>query len=150
MRGQTVYLDSSAVLKRYVQEPGSDLVRELYRRAYSAEVKLFLSLWNIGEVLGALGKAERIGRIGKEEYVEARRKFLLETRRLVKLNLLEIVPVKAEIVVSAWRVLEKYQIYEADALQVASAKYVGADHFLTSDKKLHEVAREEGLNSTCI
>jgi len=47
MRGQAVYLDSSAVLKRYVQEPGSDLVRELYR-VYPAKVKLFFSLWNIG------------------------------------------------------------------------------------------------------
>jgi len=150
MRGQAVYLDSSAILKRYVQEPGSDLVRELYRRVYSAEVKLFLSLWNIGEVLGALDRAERTGRMGKDEHNEARRRFLLETKRLVRLDLMEIVPLKGSILVNSWRILEKHHIYEADALQVASAKYVGADQFLTADRRLHEVASEEGLNSLCI
>ncbi len=48
MRGSVVYLDSSAIIKRYIGEPGSDKVRELYLKAYAGEVTLSYSLWNIG------------------------------------------------------------------------------------------------------
>lgn len=53
MKEQIVYLDSSVIVKRYVEEPGSNIVRELYLKAYSGEVILSYSMWNIGEVLGA-------------------------------------------------------------------------------------------------
>ena len=62
MRERIVYLDSSAIVKRYIREPGSDAVRKVYLKAYSGEVILSLSVWNIGEVLGAFDKARRIGR----------------------------------------------------------------------------------------
>jgi len=53
MREQVVYLDSSTIVKRYIEEPGSSVVRELYFKAYTGEVILSFSVWNIGEVLEA-------------------------------------------------------------------------------------------------
>ena len=44
--------------------------------------------------------------------------------------------------------MERHHIYEADAVQVASAKHVSASQFLTGDKRLHEMALREGPNST--
>ena len=52
MRGPIVYLDSSSMVKRYVEEPGTKIVREAYLKAYSGELLIAFSLWNIGEVLG--------------------------------------------------------------------------------------------------
>ena len=43
-------LDSRAIVKRYVMEQGSDIVHELYERAYSGDITLSFSLWNVGEV----------------------------------------------------------------------------------------------------
>jgi predicted nucleic acid-binding protein len=57
MREPRIYLDSSIVVKRYVEEPGSNTVKQVYRRAYAGEVKLVFSLWNVGEVLGAFDRA---------------------------------------------------------------------------------------------
>jgi len=48
------YLDSSAIVKRYVLEPGSDVVAEVYEGALDGELILSFSAWNIGEVLGVL------------------------------------------------------------------------------------------------
>jgi len=43
--------------------------------------------------------------------------------------------------------IEKHHIYEADAIQITSAKYVKSVEFLTGDRRLHEVALKEGLKS---
>jgi predicted nucleic acid-binding protein len=135
------------MVKRYVEEVGTERVRELYLEAYAGDVRLAFSLWNIGEVLGVLDRARRLDRISEEDYARTKRAFLLETRRLVRLGLALIVPVKSVILTHSWRLVEKHHIYQADALQVASAKYVRATQFLVADEKLHEVARNEGLNS---
>jgi predicted nucleic acid-binding protein len=46
--------------------------------------------------------------------------------------------------------LEKHHIYQADALQIASAKYINPTKFLAADKKLHKAACDGGLNSICL
>ena len=148
MRGRVVYLDSSAIMKRYVREPGSDVVRGLYLRAYSGDVVVSYNVWNVGEVLGAFDRARRAGRVDDEAYRVIRRRFLLETRRMVRLGVALVVPLKLRILREGWKLIERHHIYEADAVQIASAKQVSASQFLTGDKRLHEVALREGLNST--
>lgn len=145
MEDQVTYLDSSAIVKRYIEEPGSDRVREVFLRAYSGSQTLAFSLWNVGEVLGVMDKARNLGRLGEEQYLTARRRFLTEVRRLVKLNVLIVVGVKPAVLRESWKLVEKYHIYEADALQISSARYSGSSQFLTGDMRLKEVASREGL-----
>ena len=140
MSGRIVYLDSSAIVKRYVQEPGSGLARELYLKAYSGELVLSFSLWNVGEVLSVFDRARRLGRLGGEAYFAAR-------RRMSRLGSLILVPVRARLLMECWRLVEKYHIYEADALQITSAKWVKAKTFLTGDGRLRDVALEEGFEA---
>lgn len=148
MRGQAVYLDSSAIVKRYIKEPGSDEVRSTFQKAYAGENHVSYSIWNIGEVLVVLDKAKTLGRISPPDYELARKRFLSETRRMTRLTITLLVPVKTMILREAWRLLEKHHIYVADALQLASAQHVNAGEFITADKKLHHTAQTIGLNST--
>ena len=143
-----VYLDSSAIVKRYVLETGSDVVGDFYERVLNGELNVAFSAWNIGEVLGVLDKYFRRGWLGKEDYEMARLQFIGEILKLIRLKLVKIIPVRTELLISTWNLVEKYHIYQADALQVVSAKYIGATTFLTGDKLLFEVAVKEGLNST--
>jgi len=147
MKGQIVYLDSSAIVKRYIKEPGSDLVRSFYLKAYSGDIKLSYSLWNIGEVLGVIDKARCMDRLDENSFKIVKERFLLETRRATKLGLAVIVPVKTRILVEAWNLIENHHIYEADALQIATAKRLNAKKFLTADSNLHEIAEKENLHS---
>ena len=147
MNDQIIYLDSSAIIKRYIEEPGSDFVRKLYIKSYSGEVKLSYSIWNIGEVLGAFDKARNTGRIDDQVFEIVKNRFLLEARRMIKLGVVLIVPLKIKILRDSWKLIEKYHIYEADAVQIASAKYVDSSLFLTGDKRLHEIAVKEEINS---
>ena len=106
MRGKIVYLDSSAIVKRYVKESGSELVRGYYLKAYSGELKLSYSFWNIGEVLGAFDRARQGHRLDEDSFRIVRERFLLETRRVAKLGIAVIVPVKTRILMEAWKLIE--------------------------------------------
>lgn len=147
MTGRSVYLDTSAILKRYLDEEGSDVVKDLFRDAYRGEVKLAFSFWNIGEVIGTLDKRLRRGQLSRDEFDFLKKGFLAEVKRFTRLGVLEVVPVHSLILADAWKLIEKYHLYQADALQIVSAKYVEAESFYTADKRLHQAAIEEGLNS---
>lgn len=49
MSEKVIYLDSSAIIKRYIREENSDRMVELYTQAYQGDIKLAFSLWNIGK-----------------------------------------------------------------------------------------------------
>jgi len=147
MNATIIYLDSTAIVKRYIKERGSDGVREFYVKAYNGEHRLSFSLWNIGEVLWAFDRARRVNRLDEDEYYLVRGRFLIETRRLSRLGILDLIPLKIAILIESWRLIEKYHIYEADAIQIASAKHIKAENLLASDKRLYEIALSEGLNS---
>ena len=70
-------------------------------------------------------------------------KFIGETRLLVKLGQLKLVPLNLKILIESTTYVFKHGIYIADAVQLASAK--GADSFLTFDRKLAQIAEIEGL-----
>ncbi len=69
-----------------------------------------------------------------------KKRFLRETMRMAKLRIASVIPIKIRILRDSWALLEKHNIYETDALQIASAKYIESERFLTGDKRLHEVA----------
>jgi predicted nucleic acid-binding protein len=121
-----------------------------YLKAYSGELTLASSAWNIGEALGAFDKADLRGILSRESHKTGKRRLLVETRRLTRLGALWLISVRLKLLTKSWNLLEKHHIYQADAIQIASAKAVNATQFLTSDKKLHEVANTEELNSTLI
>jgi len=138
---QSVYLDTSAIVKRYVVEEGSANVDALYREAYRGRLKVGFSVWNIGEVAVVLDKYERRGVLRDAKAVFE--KFIGETRLLLRLNQLKLVPLSHNLLISAVGYVFKHGIYIADAVQLASAR--GFDAFLTYDRRLARLAEAEGL-----
>ena len=143
-----VYLDSSAIVKRYVLEEGSDEVREAYSEAFNGAATLHFSVWNVGEVLGALDTYYRRKWLESKDYRAARELFIAETVRLLKLGVAKVVPVRSKLLAESWLLVEKHHIYEADALQIVSAKHHGVDQLLSSDQRLVDISRKEEVNAT--
>jgi len=142
MNVQSVYLDTNAIVKRYVVEEHTEQVDELYDKAHAGEVIIGFSTWNIGELAVVLDKYER-----KEVLTDAKalfEKFIGETRLLVKLGQLKLIPLNLKVIISAIGYVFKLGVCIADAIQLTSAR--DFDAFLTYDKKLAQVARIEGLN----
>ena len=49
MREEIVYLDSSVIIRRYIEEPGGLEIGRLYKRPCAGEIVISYSLWNAGK-----------------------------------------------------------------------------------------------------
>jgi len=144
---RTTYLDTSAIIKRYIEEKGSAEVHKVYGRELVGDIYIAFSAWNIGEAIVVFNKYLNRGYISEKEYETVKRLFISELIRFAKLRLLRLVPVKTEIIISSIPLAEKYKLYIADTIQITSAKRVNSSEFYTADRKLHEAALSENLNS---
>lgn len=142
-----IYLDSSVIVKRYLQEKGTEAANLIYERCDSKEASIFFSFWNIGEALGAFDQYFKRKWITKQQHDRAVKTFSGECLRLLMLESLSTIPVNASVLSDTWGLVERYHIYQADALQIVSCKKSQADLFLSADRALLDVARKESLTS---
>ena len=150
MVGKIVYLDSSAILKRYLREEGTELIDHLYREAERGNLTLCFSVWNIGEVIGVLDRYRTRNLLDDNQFEEALKLFYGETEKQVKLGSLIIEPVDHEVLSDSWSLLVKHHIYAADALQLSTAKKLEANYFISADKQLVTKAEEEAIKTISI
>lgn len=135
-----VYLDASALVKRYVAEAGSDEVRALVRGAEAAVTALITRV----EVIAALAKAHHTRRLASQDADRARKAFEEEWEDFVRVQMTEHLVAQAASL--AWsRGLRGY-----DAVHLAAALFwqaqIGRPVVLaTYDRQLWEAARGAGL-----
>ncbi len=140
-----MYLDSSALFKRYIEESGSTSLDHLFSRAESQQLRLVFSAWNVGEVIGALDERHQQKRLTDGEFSTALLNFSEETLRMVRVGSTRILPVAGKILTASWQILQREHIYEADALQIASCKEETCELFVTGDRRLLQAAHAQGV-----
>ncbi len=131
-----VYLDTSAIVKRYVEEKGTDVVDNYFERSYKNDVVLVFSHFNVGECAVVFDKYERKGLIDAKETFKT---MINELYVLAKLGNLILVPVSYDIIKASIEYVFKFHIYIADAIQLASFKKENCDEFLTFDERLKRI-----------
>lgn len=142
-----LYLDSSAIVKRYVNEPGTQAADLVFERAEGGQLVISFSLWNIGEVLGVLDERRRRGWLSDREFTKAQELLADELLKLMRLRVLEIVPILSSILIETWGLILDHHVYEADALQVTTCQYNQSDALLSSDEDLVEASEKLGVKS---
>lgn len=130
-----VFLDSSALAKRYVQEPGSDRLQEIL---WSAST-LGVSVLCISEIVSALCRRRRERTLSPQQYLKAKRALLVDIEDST------IVYVTDQVVARAVELLERWPLRSSDSLQVASAAEWSAELFVSADEKQCIAARGFGL-----
>ena len=138
----SVYIDASALVKRYVTEPGSKEVMALTDAAPAVAT----SLVSRAEVAAALARAVRIRVLEAETGRRAQRRFSREWPDLVRVPVTEALVAWAETL--AWQ----HGLRGYDAVQLAAAlmwrESIGQDVVLaTFDRQLWEAALGEGLEA---
>lgn len=135
-----VYLDPSALVKRYVAERGSEEVSRIVAEAEA----LGTALVSRTEVVAALAKAVRVGALEEQAAREARNTFEREWPDLVRLAVSERTAERAAD--AAW----DHGLRGYDAIHLAAA--AGWKDLLdkpvtlaTYDRRLWQAAEEEGL-----
>jgi predicted nucleic acid-binding protein len=62
------YRDSSALVKRYVQEPGTTAVDIIFDRAPVGAITIATSVWNLGEAVGVFDYRRRRRLLTEHEF----------------------------------------------------------------------------------
>ncbi|MET1160548.1 MAG: type II toxin-antitoxin system VapC family toxin [Thermoprotei archaeon] len=141
------YLDTSAFVKRYVTERGSDVVDGIFRDAYRGIVMISTSYWNLGEAVAVFDKYER--RLGVNAR-ELMKNMLREVRTLRRLGKFLVIGITPSILRKSLELILKHHIYVADAIQIITAKMVKRAIFVTADKELANIAKMEDLETLVI
>ena len=140
-----VYLDSSMIVKRYIQEEGTSFADFIYEQANQGYLTLTYNLLNIGEVLGVFDQYLNRKWITKDSFDVMIAKFIDEMLRLLRLDRLIIIPTHSTLQMEAWPFILENRLYIADALQLTSALYVNTRLFVSGDKELNTVAQKSNL-----
>jgi predicted nucleic acid-binding protein len=133
------YFDSSALVKRYVDEPQGEEVARLLADAIPATSRL-----SEVEITSAILRRWRQGDLSADE----RDRALAALRQdLMAMNVVELAP---EVSALATKLLERHDLRAGDAVQLASSAYlqkkVGRKIELVAfDRRLVEAAAREGL-----
>lgn len=130
-----VFFDTSAFVKRYIEEPGTDKVIELCSQADD----LVLSVICLPEMISTLNRLVREGRLSPHDYRKTRDLILLEIQDI------EICYVTPDVIARTIKCLENSPLRAIDALHLGCALLVEADLFVSSDQRQIEAARREGL-----
>jgi uncharacterized protein len=135
-----LYLDSSALIKRYIHEPGSEKVLNLCAKAD----QLTLSALCVPETVSAFCRLRR-ERLMTEEIYQLLKKDFQED-----LNETSVVEVSSEIISASVDCLEKSRTGTLDAVHLATALIKGCDLFLTADIQQQKAARAMGLKAEAV
>lgn len=130
-----LFAGSSALAKRYIPEPGRDVV--LARCAAADEV--IVSFLAPIEVVSAFNRLRRAGLLTDEEYEGVKQKLVADAQ-----NATLVLP-GPSIEAGAFACLEHAPLRASDAVHVASALECRPDLFLTGDQRQYEAAKGMGL-----
>ena len=130
-----VFLDSSALAKRYVQEPGSTEVDKILQDASAVGVAIIC----VPEVVSALSRLRRERKLTAAQFQQARRALFEEVADC------SVIQISDAVVRRAVDLLAKHPLRAADAMHVAAAAEWRADLFVSADARQCTAARSAGL-----
>lgn len=137
------YLDASALVKRYVNESGSEWLREIV--ASEQTLVLFTSRITVVEVISAFARRAREGTLSRADFTTVRDVFRADC-----LNDYQIMPPSVPVVDVACSLLEHHPLRAYDAIQLATA--LSADRFLAQEgyPSLTFLSADQRLNNVAI
>ncbi len=137
------FLDTSTVLKRYVQETGTAWVQAL--AAPTVRHSLFVVRITLAETVAAITRRERGGSITPQDAATAVADFQLDFARQYR-----IVEVSAGLVAQAATLARRHGLRGYDAVQLAAVLEIHATDpsmtLLSADAELNTAALAEGLS----
>jgi uncharacterized protein len=142
-----LFFDSSALVKRYAKEIGTNWVFSLVRP--SAKNRLYLARITGVEIVAALTKRMRVGSLTQAAAAKAIARFEREFS-----NRYLLVEVSPKIIQKAMTLAKSYTLRGYDAVQLASALQSNQDRisiggtaltFISADSHLNLAAASEGL-----
>jgi Predicted nucleic acid-binding protein, contains PIN domain len=133
MRGNSAGEEETRVLDSWIllawlkrQPPGSEIMRDLWRKAYAGHIRLVLHCMNLGEVFYLTAKLKNL---------DAAEMLLQRLQGMP----VDVMSVSDSMVLAAARLKAQYRISYADAFAVVTAIQIGAE-LVTGDPEIQDLA----------
>lgn len=135
------FIDTSALFKRYQVEKGTGVVCDILEKGDS---DLFMSSLTIIEVVSNLKRLFEIDRVTTQEQFATQRSFFYHDIDNLNITILDVT---SDDIIRADELILKRYMKPIDSIQLAIALNLKINKlaFVAADKKLCNVAREEGL-----
>ena len=135
------YMDTSAMVKLYLSEPGSEASIRLWRESQ----RIAVSAVGYAELVAAFQRKRREGIVSREGLTRAIRSFKSDWESV------QVVPLSPQLNRRIDRLVADHPLRGFDAIHLASAlairDAVGEEFLLVSaDRRLLDAAQKEGLN----
>ena len=130
-----VFLDTSAFVKRYVSEAGTDAVLEWCDKA----TEIILSGIALPEIISAFCRLHREGKITDTQYRQLKSLLLADIEDVA---ICDLAPAVLGLAISS---LEKNVPRGMDAIHIGSAVALKADIFISADQRQLDAAARMGL-----
>jgi predicted nucleic acid-binding protein len=135
-----VFFDSSAFIKRYLQEAGSERVLHYCSQATELAISGIL----LPEIISAFCRLRRENVLTVSQYRQLKQALLTDIVDVL------ICDLQAEVLDKALLALETNTLRGMDAIHIGSAQALQVDVFISSDKRQCEAATQVGLNVVMI
>jgi hypothetical protein len=130
-----LFFDSSAFIKRYISEPGSEAVESLCREAKDVALAIVCP----AEILSAINRIKRDGGLTAGEYEKIKSSFLGDIRDIT------LIAIDTLVVKYSIRAIETSPLKALDSLHIACALLWKPDYFVSSDVQQIAGAKKMGL-----
>lgn len=126
-----IFLDSSALAKRYIQESGTQQVNDLFIQTD----EVFVSLIALPEVISALTRNKIEKKITLEQFNERKNQLILDFQDF---NVCDLTP---QVISQTIYLIETHFLRTLDAIHLASAVETKMELFVSSDAQQFKVAQ---------
>jgi predicted nucleic acid-binding protein len=130
-----LFFDTSALLKRYLDEPGIEEVKDLL----TAADELVVSVLCLPEMISTMRRLVREKRISEQDYDRFKKTINEDFEDI------EVVLLSPEVTANIIGCIENNQIRTLDAVHVGCALSAGVDLFVSADRNQLKAASKEGL-----
>ena len=136
------YLDTSAIMKRYISEPGSNVVRELFEKLTDSDelTTSYLTLLEVNSTATRLLKGSIITSSGY-------RRILNQFNQDISSYSVTLVPVQHELIDRAIVVANEYFLRSLDAMHFASA--IVANEMSSGGQATYIVSADREIIAAC-
>ncbi len=135
-----VFFDTSAFVKRYIAESGTDAELEWCQRA----TKIGLSAIAVPELISAFCRLKRENKITREQYQQLKNHLFSDIEDIA---IGDLTPIVLSYSVNS---LENSTLRVMDAIHIGSAIALECDTFISANQRQLEAAQQAGLSTVAV
>lgn len=144
---QTVYLDTSALMKLFLPEPdGKTSMEKIEALAKQKRLLMTMSDWTINEAIGVVRNKVGKKKISSDDGFSILVNVLHKIEDCIELDILKLYPASRAAILRSRNLNINLQLTTAgDALQIYFANEIRCDYFMTADRPLLNAIRNGKL-----